>query len=80
MTEAEIKSRVERIFRDVLDQPQLCLDRSTTADQVEDWDSLSHINLIAGVEKEFGLKFTLKEIKGLKNVGDMFDLVRSKAA
>jgi len=80
MTEEQIKARVESVFQDILDRPGLSLSRGTTADQVDGWDSLSHVSLIEGVEKEFKLNFTLREIKSFKNVGDMFDVIRSKAA
>jgi acyl carrier protein len=80
MTSEEIKGRVEGVFRDVLDIPDLVLSRDTTADQVEGWDSLSHISLIAAVEREFKVKFNLREIKALNHVGDLLDLVRTKVA
>jgi acyl carrier protein len=56
----------------------LRIGRPTSAKDVEGWDSLSHINLVVALEKEFGLKFTLAELKPLKNVGEMEDLIRRK--
>jgi acyl carrier protein len=53
--------------------------RETTADDVDDWDSLSHLNLVIAVEMKFGVKFALGELQSLKNVGDMADLVEKKA-
>jgi acyl carrier protein len=78
MTNEEVNTRVETVIGEVLDLPKLSLTRDTTADQVEGWDSLSHISLIAAVEKEFKVQFTLREVKGLKNVGSLLDLVHSK--
>ena len=51
-----------------------------TASDVEDWDSLNHINLIVAVEREFKVKFTTAEVSGLKNVGDLMDLIGRKTA
>jgi acyl carrier protein len=51
-----------------------------TADDVENWDSLTHINLIVAIEHEFQIKFTTREIAGLQNVGELMDLVLRKHA
>lgn len=53
--------------------------RSMTATDVEDWDSLNHINLIVAIEREFKIKFTTAEVAGLKNAGDLMDLIVRKA-
>lgn len=66
------------VFRDIFDDENLVLTRATTAKDVEGWDSLSHISLVVALEKEFGLKFTLVELKPLKNVGEMEDLIQRK--
>jgi len=71
----EIQSRLQEVFRDIFDDQAIVLFREMTAKDIEDWDSLTHINLVVAVEKEFGLKFNLTEIKGLKNVGEMIDLL-----
>jgi acyl carrier protein len=73
-----ILEEVQEIFRDVLDQPDLILTRESNAHNVEDWDSLAHINLVTGVEKKFKVKFALGELQDLKNVGDMIDLIKVK--
>lgn len=75
----EITQRLIRVFRRVLRQPELIVQPETIAADVKDWDSLSHINLIAAVEKEFKVRFTTSEVMGLKNVGDLDALVRHKA-
>ena len=67
--------RLEDVFRDVFDDDSIVISERTTAADIEDWDSLEHINLIAAVEKEFGLRFTMKEVSGMKNVGEMIDII-----
>lgn len=73
-----ILAKVQEIFQDVLDNEDIVLSFNTTADDVEEWDSLSHIQLIVAIEKEFKVKFTSKEITSWKTVGDMIDCVISK--
>ena len=73
-----ILGQIEPIFRDVLDQPGLVLSRESNANNVEDWDSLAHIQIITAVERHFGVKFALAELQDLKNVGDMVDLIERK--
>ncbi len=76
----QIQERLTRTFRKVFDDPTLEISRSMTADDVEDWDSLSHINLIVAIEREFKMKFTTGEVSGLKNVGDLMDVIARKTA
>ena len=71
MNEQQIFDAVQNIFRDNFDDDSLVLTRETTADDIEDWDSLEQINL----EKQFGVKFKLDDVRGLANVGDMVDLI-----
>lgn len=78
MTKQEILSQVEEIFCDVLDNEEIVLTDATTANDVEDWDSLTHIQLIVAIEKHFGIKFTSKEILSWANVGEMIDCIESK--
>ena len=78
MTKQEILSQVEEIFRDVLDNEEIVLIDATTANDVEDWDSLTHIQLIVAIEKHFSIKFTSKEILSWANVGEMVDCIASK--
>lgn len=78
MEKQEILSQVEEIFRDVLDNEEIVLTDMTTANDVEDWDSLTHIQLIVAIEKHFGVKFTSKEILSWANVGEMIDCIESK--
>ena len=78
MVRQEILSQVEGIFRDILDDETIVLTDSSTANDIEDWDSLTHIQLIVAIEKHFGIKFTSKEILSWANVGEMVDCIASK--
>ena len=78
MERKEIMEKVTSVFRDVFDDEELIITDSTTANDIEDWDSLTHITLISEIEDEFGYKFGMKEVLGLKNVGEMIDLLESK--
>ena len=69
---------VNDIFRDVLDNDDLKIVNETTSADVEDWDSLNHIQLIVAIEKHFGLKFSSNEIYSWKNVGEMCDAIALK--
>lgn len=71
MNKNEIMEQVEEIFRDVLDNEDIELNEATTSNDIEEWDSLSHIQLVVAIEKHFGLKFTAAQISGWKNVGAM---------
>lgn len=72
--------RLQPIFKDVFDDDSLRVERSSNADTVEGWDSLAHVNLVAAIEKEFGIRFALGELVELKNVGEMIDLMERKLA
>ena len=74
----EITDRLTRIFREVFDDDEITLVRSTTANDIEGWDSLSHVNLIVTIEARFGIKFSQKELLTFKNVGDLMDNIDSK--
>lgn len=80
MERNEVLDRVQGIFRDVLDDDEIVLTDQTTADDVDDWDSLSHIQLIVAVEKAFHVKFTSKEILSWKNVGELVDSILTRTA
>ena len=78
MERQEIFEKLNEIFCDVLDLDEVELTDETSADDIEEWDSLSHIQLIVAIEKEFKLKFTSKEIMSWKNVGEMVDSIIEK--
>lgn len=75
----EIYSRLNRVFQDVFDDDTITVTPATTADDIEDWDSLEHITLISAVEKEFKVKFKMGEISSMKNVGEMADIIAARA-
>jgi acyl carrier protein len=68
------------IFREVFDDDSIVLTRTTTADDVDAWDSLSHMNMVMAVEVRFKIRFALGELPSLRNVGDLCDLVQKKLA
>lgn len=76
MNRATIFERLTGIFRDVFDDESIVLEETTTAEDIEDWDSLSHIVLLSAVEEEFGIKFDMKAVQGLKDVGAMVDTIK----
>ena len=78
MTELDLEDRLTDVFRNAFDQEDLKLTRDMTSTDVEEWDSLSHVNLIVAVEKEFGVRFTTPEIAGLQNVGELMDAIQRK--
>lgn len=71
-------TELQAIFRDVFDDNELKIERSTTADDIADWDSLRHVGLVVNVEAAFGIKFTGLEIASLGSVGEMLDLIEQK--
>ena len=78
MTHKERLEIVQDIFRDVFDDDSLVITDSTNSDDIEDWDSLEHINLVVAMEKKFNMKFNIKEVGQLQNVGEMVDLILSR--
>ena len=78
MTREEIFGKLNGVFRDVFDDEDITVTETTSADDIEDWDSLSHINLVVAVEKEFGIKFSMGETTKLKNVGEMVDVILAR--
>jgi acyl carrier protein len=78
MEREEMLKKITTVFIDVLDDEDIVLSESTTADDVEDWDSLTHIQLVVGVEKAFNVRFTSSEIQDWENVGEMMDCILKK--
>ena len=76
----EILKNITDILRDLLHQPTLVLSADTAADQVERWDSLVQVNLIMTLERQYRIRFSLGEIKRLRNVGEMVSLIMAKTA
>ena len=80
MNRTEIFEKLTEVFRDVFDDESIELAETTTAADIEDWDSLSHIMLLSAVEDDFGIKFDMKAVQGLKDVGAMVDLIQEELA
>ena len=78
MQENELLEKIILIFRDVFDDQNIVLTLYTTASDIDDWDSLSHIRLIITHEEEFGIRFKTTEISDLKNVGDFINVLMNK--
>lgn len=78
MTDSELLEKIQDIMRDILDLDDLVISKETSADDVEEWDSLSNINIVVAMEKEFGVKFALGELQQLQNIGEMIDLLHEK--
>ena len=77
MTKEDILKNVNEVFNDVLDEP-VELTYESSASTIEEWDSLTHIQLVVGVEKKFKQKFSSAEIQTWKNVGEMCDSLLAK--
>lgn len=80
MTRTEVFDKFVEIFSDVMDIDDVELTDATTADDVAEWDSLSHVRLMVAVERGFALKFTNAEIEGFKCVGDLINAIAAKKA
>ncbi len=78
MERDDILAKVQEVFREELEVEDLVLTDETTADDVEEWDSLSHVQLVVALEKAFGIKFTSREILSWDNVGDLVDCIAGK--
>jgi acyl carrier protein len=78
MEEQEIVTQLEKIFRQVFNNKDLIIKKELTANDVENWDSLSHMLLITEIENSFSIKFKLKELNRMRNVGDMIEIINSK--
>lgn len=78
MTNEAIFEKLNEVFSDVFDE-EITVTAETTAEDIEEWDSLTHITLISEVEDAFGIKFSMKDVLGMKNVGEMVDIIRKNA-
>ena len=74
----EYFSKVQDIFIDVFDDEELRITSSTNSEDIEEWDSLNHINLVLNIEKNFNIRFKIGEIQALKNVGELIELLEEK--
>ena len=79
MNKDQVMARLTKVFRDVFDDDSIVLSDNTSAKDIEDWDSLEHIRLIAAVEREFGMRFKMGEVSTMKNVGEMVSIIAARA-
>lgn len=78
MTREEIFEKLNEVFQDVFDDESITVEETTTSADIEDWDSLEHINLVVAVEKCFGIKFNMGEVTTMKNVGEMVNIISER--
>jgi acyl carrier protein len=78
MTREELFGKLQEIFRDIFDDEALEITDSTNSSDIDDWDSINHINLVVAIEKDMKIKFSFEELAVLKNVGAMVDLMMIK--
>ena len=78
MTKEQITGELKSVFEKVFQKKGLTITREMTAKAIEEWDSLRHIQLITDVETAFGIKFRLREVLSMNNVGDPIDLIHTK--
>ncbi len=75
MNEIEVYDKLTVIFRDIFDDDTIKISSETSAADIEDWDSLEHINLISAIEKKFKMRFNMKQVSTMKNVGEMVSII-----
>ena len=80
MMQEEITGTLKTVFQSVFDETDIAITREMSAEDVPSWDSLHHIQLISEVERAFKIKFKLREVMGMKSVGDLIDLIDRKTA
>lgn len=78
MSKTEILSQLEVIFRNIFDNESIQLKETTSADDIEDWDSLAHVQLIEAIQSYFGIKFSAREMLSWENVGQMVECINDK--
>lgn len=78
MERKEIFEKLTEIFRDVMDNDEIVLEENTTAEDIEEWDSLAHVQLIERIESVFGLKFSAKEMMSWDDVGEFVDSIEER--
>lgn len=78
MNRQEILTKIEEVLSQVLDAEDLRLLENTTADTVKDWDSINHVRLLVGLERELGLQFETDEVNSVRNVGELIDVIQQK--
>lgn len=75
MTREEVYEKLNEVFQEEFEDEELTVSDNTTSDDIDDWDSLEHVNLVSAVEEKFGNKFSMAQVREMKNVGDMVDAI-----
>ncbi len=75
MSREEVYERLNKVFQDVFDDETIEVNDDTTADDIDEWDSFEHINLVVAVEEEFAFKIPMGKVVTMKNVGEMVDII-----
>ncbi len=78
MSREEVYEQVNEVFATIFDDVEIKINDETTSDDIEDWDSLEHINLVVAIEKRFNIRFDMSEVNKLNNVGEMVDIILSR--
>ena len=78
MTRKEVFERLNKVFQEVFDDETIEVNDDTTSEDIDDWDSFEHINLIVAVEEEFSIKIPMGKVVTMKNVGEMADIILQK--
>lgn len=78
MEKKNLWEKVTEICQDVFEDDELAINEATTADDVENWDSLTHLSLIHEIESQFKVKFTMGEIQGFQNMGELMDTLEKR--
>ncbi len=78
MSREEVMKKLNEIFCDLFDDDDIVLTDATTADDIDEWDSLEQINIINECETVFNIRFNMQEVTSLKNVGEMVDIITAK--
>lgn len=78
MTRSEILEQIQSVFRDTFDNEELIVAETSSAADIEEWDSLTNIQLIVGIEHQFGIKFDSEEMTAWENVGQMISSIEEK--
>ena len=78
MQRNQLLEQINKVFIEILDNDQIELSEQTVSDDIAEWDSLAHIQLVVAIEKYFSIRFTSKEIQSWKNVGEMINCIQSK--
>ena len=73
-----VLDRLNDVFQEVFEDDELVIERNLTANDVDDWDSLTHVNLVLAAEREFDIRLSSSEVTSLKDVGQFVDLIEEK--